>query len=612
MLKEDRMADVVLEQKTGAENVIWDLSIFYQKLDDPAIDRDMERVQGMANDFAAKYRGRVAQLDPEEMVDAMVEMEAIYDVSGRIGSYASLNFSTDTTNPQVGRLLQRVREQGAKLAQTLLFFDLEWKAVDDAVAAQLLAHPTLGKYRHPLEADLRYKPYTLSEIEEQLIVEKDVTGAGAWVRFFTQLTSAMRFDWEGEKVNQSKILDKLHSEDRAVREKAAESVTAGLREKQMELTYIFNTLMLDKANEDQRRGYPTWISARNLSNKAPDAVVEALIQAVTSNYDIVARHYQLKRALLGLDELRDYDRYAPLKIDAPEANYSWEEARQVVHSAYTAFSPRLGEIVNRFFDENWIHAPVLPNKRGGAFASPTVASAHPFVFVNYLGKDRDIMTLAHELGHGVHMYLSGEAQGQTGLYTPLTTAEMASVFGEMLTFEDLMRRQPDPAVRLKALAHRVEDSFATVFRQVTMNRFEDGMHTARRSEGELPTERINQIWLETQRKMFGDSVTLTDNYGWWWSYIGHFIHTPGYVYAYAFGELLVLALFNVYRKRGADFVPQYLDVLAAGDSDYPDRILAKVGVDLTDPNFWNEGLAFLRGMVEEEERLAREVFPEKF
>lgn len=612
MLKEDRMADVVLEQKTGAENVIWDLSIFYQKLDDPAIDRDMERVQGMANDFAAKYRGRVAQLDAEEMVDAMVEIEAIYDLSGRIGSYASLNFSTDTTNPQVGRLLQRVREQGAKLAQTLLFFDLEWKAVDDAVAARLLANPTLGKYRHPLEADLRYKPYTLSEIEEQLIVEKDVTGAGAWVRFFTQLTSAMRFDWEGEKVNQSKILDKLHSEDRAIREKAAESVTAGLREKQMELTYIFNTLMLDKANEDKRRGYPTWISARNLSNKAPDAVVEALIQAVTSNYDIVARHYQLKRALLGLDELRDYDRYAPLKIDAPEANYSWEEARQVVHSAYTAFSPRLGEIVNRFFDENWIHAPVLPNKRGGAFASPTVASAHPFVFVNYLGKDRDIMTLAHELGHGVHMYLSGEAQGLTGLYTPLTTAEMASVFGEMLTFEDLMRRQPDPAVRLKALAHRVEDSFATVFRQVTMNRFEDGMHTARRTEGELPTERINEIWLETQRKMFGDSVTLTDNYGWWWSYIGHFIHTPGYVYAYAFGELLVLALFNVYRKRGADFVPQYLEVLAAGDSDYPDRILAKVGVDLTDPNFWNEGLAFLRSMVEEEERLAREVFPDKF
>ncbi len=612
MMEEGRMADVVVEQKTGAEDVIWDLSVFYKTLDDPAIDQDMERVVGMANEFAAKYRGRVAQLDAEEMVDALVEMEAISDLGGRIASFASLNFSTDTTNPQVGRLLQRVREQGAKLSQTLMFFDLEWKAVDDTVAAQLLANPTLGKYQHPLEADRRYKPYTLSEIEEQIIVEKDVTGAGAWVRFFTQLTSAMRFDWEGEKVNQSKILDKLHSEDRETRRKGAEAVTAGLREKQMELTYIFNTLVLDKANEDQRRGYPTWISARNLSNKAPDSVVNALIQAVTSNYAIVARHYQLKRALLGLDELRDYDRYAPLKIDAPEAAYSWSEARQIVHNAYTAFSPRLGEIVNRFFDENWIHAPVLPNKRGGAFASPTVASAHPFVFVNYLGKDRDIMTLAHELGHGLHMYLSAEAQGLTGLYTPLTTAEMASVFGEMLTFEDLMRREPNPAVRLKALSHRIEDSFATVFRQVTMNRFEDGLHTARRTEGELPTERINEIWLTTQRNMFGDSVTLTENYAWWWSYIGHFIHTPGYVYAYAFGELLVLALFNVYRKRGADFVPQYLEVLAAGDSDYPDRILAKVGVDLTDPNFWNEGLAFLGSMVEEEERLAREVFPDKF
>jgi len=606
------MADVVLEQKTGAEAVIWDLSVFYKALDDPAIDQDMERVVGMANEFAAKYRGRVAQLDAEEMVDAMVEMEAISDLGGRIASFASLNFSTDTTNPQVGRLLQRVREQGAKLSQMLMFFDLEWKAVDDTVAAQLLANPTLGKYQHPLEADRRYKPYTLSEIEEQIIVEKDVTGAGAWVRFFTQLTSAMRFDWEGEKVNQSKILDKLHSEDRETRRQGAEAVTAGLREKQMELTYIFNTLMLDKANEDQRRGYPTWISARNLSNKAPDSVVNALIQAVTSNYALVARHYQLKRVLLGLDELRDYDRYAPLKIDAPEAAYSWAEARQIVYNAYTAFSPRLGAIVNRFFDENWIHAPVLPNKRGGAFASPTVASAHPFVFVNYLGKDRDIMTLAHELGHGLHMYLSAEAQGLTGLYTPLTTAEMASVFGEMLTFEDLMRREPDPAVRLKALAHRIEDSFATVFRQVSMNRFEDSLHTARRTEGELPTERINEIWLTTQRAMFGDSVNLGDNYAWWWSYVGHFVHTPGYVYAYAFGELLVLALFNVYRKRGADFVPQYLEVLAAGDSDYPDRILAKVGVDLTDPNFWNEGLAFLGSMIEEEERLAREVFPDKF
>ena len=612
MVKEAKMGDVVLEQKTGAEDVIWDLSVFYKDMDDPTIQSDIDRVQGLADEFAAKYRGRVGQLDAEEMVDAMIEQEAIYDITGRVGSFVSLNFSTDTSNPTFGKMLQHVRENGAKLSQKMLFFDLEWKAVDEAVAARLLADPTLGKYRHPLEADRRYKPYTLSEIEEQIIVEKDVTGAGAWVRFFTQLTSALRFDWEGEKVNQSKILDKLYSEDVEIRRKAADSVTAGLQTKEMELTYIYNTLVIDKANEDKRRGYPNWISARNLANKAPDSVVDALIEAVTSNYEIVARHYKLKRTLLGLDELYDYDRYAPVALDAEERSYSWNEAREIVQNAYSAFSPRLGEIVDRFFDENWIHAPVLPNKQGGAFASPTVASAHPFVSVNYLGKARDIMTLAHELGHGVHMYLSGEAQGLTGLYTPLTTAEMASVFGEMLTFEDLMRREPDPRVRLQHLSKRVEDSFATVFRQVTMNRFEDGLHTARRSEGELPTTRINEIWLATQRAMFGDSVTMREDYGSWWGYVGHFIHTPGYVYAYAFGELLVLALVNLYHKRGADFVPQYLDVLAAGDSDYPDRILAKVGVDLTDPNFWNEGIAFIRDMVEDEERLAREVFPEKF
>ncbi|MBE2268058.1 MAG: M3 family oligoendopeptidase [Anaerolinea sp.] len=613
MVKEDKMVDAAPERVTGAENVVWDLTVFYSGVDDPTIQRDMERLSGMADEFAAKYRGRVAQLDAEEMVDAQIELEAISDVSGRLGSFISLNFSTDTMNPTFGGLLQKFREFGAQLSQKLMFFELEWKAVPDDQAARLLADPTLGKYRYPLETELRYKPYTLSEIEEQLIVEKDVTGAGAWVRFFTQLTSAMRYDWDGEKVNQSKILDKLYDKDRDIRRRAADSLTAGLREKEMELTYILNTLVIDKANEDKRRGFPSWISARNLSNKAPDEVVEALINAVTSNYELVSRHYRLKAKLLGYEDgLYDYDRYAPLLIEQADRSYSWSEARAIVESAYSAFDPRVGSIISRFFDENWIHAQILPNKRGGAFASPTVASAHPFVFVNFLGKPRDVMTLAHELGHGLHMYLSGEAQGQTGLYTPLTTAEMASVFGEMLTFEDMMRKETNPAVRLQNMMDRVEDSFATVFRQVTMNRFEDGVHTARRTEGELPTPRVNQIWLDTQRRMFGDSVTLRDDYGWWWSYVGHFIHTPGYVYAYAFGELLVLALFNLYRKRGAEFVPQYIEVLAAGDSDYPEKILAKAGVDLTDPNFWNEGLTFIREMVDAEEKLAREVFPDRF
>jgi oligoendopeptidase F len=606
------MVEAAVERQTGAENIFWDLSVFYSGVDDPALQRDLDALLARADAFASTYRGRVAQLDPEEMVDALVEQEAMLDLAGRIGSFAFLNFATDTTNPQFGALAQKVQEQSAQLEQKLLFFDLEWKAVDPEQAQKLLASPTLASYRHALESELRYKPYTLSEIEEQLLVEKSVTGSAAWSRFFTQLTSALRFDYEGEQLNQSRVLNLLYEADREVRRKAAASVTEGLNRRSMELAYIFNVLVADKASDDKRRGYPSWISARNLANKAPDEVVTALIETVTSNYDLVARHYDLKRALLGYDELYDYDRYAPLPIHAAERSYTWEEARDIVLNAYRAFSPQMSEIASRFFSENWIHAAVLPNKRGGAFSSPSVPSAHPYILVNFLGKSRDVMTLAHELGHGIHQWLSAQHQTYMNAYTPLTTAEMASVFGEMLVFTDLMNKEPDPAARLAMLAQKIEDSFATVFRQVAMNRFEDGLHNARRTEGELSTERISQIWIETQREMFQGSVRLRDDYGIWWSYIGHFIGSPGYVYAYAFGELLVLALFNLYRKRGAEFVPQYLEVLQAGGSDYPDKILAQAGVDLSDPSFWSEGIAALRALVEQEEQLARQVFPNKF
>lgn len=606
------MTQTAVEKVTGAENVVWDLSILYQSVDDPNIQRDLDKVMEKADAFAAKYRGRVASLDPEEMVDAMVEMEEIQDLDGRIGTYAYLNFATDTNDPAIGALVGKMQQHGAELSQKLMFFELEWKAAADDVVQAMLANPTLGKYKHPLESELRYKPYTLSEIEEQLLVEKSVTGSGAWNRFFTQLFGAARFEYEGKELTQSQILNLTHDPDREVRRKAAESITAGLKKLSMQTTFIFNVLAQDKASNDKRRGYASWISSRNLSNKATDETVEALVKSVTSNYDIVAQHYTLKRAILGYDELYDYDRYAPLPIADAGREYSWQEARDIVLNAYYAFSPRVGEIAQRFFDENWIHAALLPNKRGGAFASPSVPSAHPFVFVNFTGSARDVMTLAHELGHGLHMYLSAEAQGITGLYTPLTTAEMASVFGEMLVFTDLMNKESDPAVRLSMLAQKLEDSFATVFRQISMNRFEDALHTARRTEGELSTARLSELWMNTQKAMFGDSVNLRDDYGIWWSYVPHFLNTPGYVYAYAFGELLVLALFNIYRKRGADFIPQYIEVLAAGDSDYPDKILAKVGVDLTDPAFWDEGLAALRTLVQEEAELAKQVYPEKF
>jgi len=426
------------------------------------------------------------------------------------------------------------------------------------------------------------------------------------------LMSALRFDYDGQKLNQSQIFEKMRNPDREVRAKASKSITATLSEKHMELTYIFNVLAADKAQSDRRRQYETWISSRNLSNLAPDSVVNALVSAVTSSYDIVAKHYHLKRILLGLPELTEYDRYAPLALKESDTFYTWDEAKKIVLDAFHAFSPKLSETAKLFFDNGWIHAAALPNKRGGAFASPTVPSAHPYVFLSFLGTANNVSTLAHELGHGMHMHLSGQAHGFQGLYTPLTTAEMASVFAEMLVFQDLQSRETDPEARLSMLFEKVEDSFATVFRQTAMNRFEDGMHNARRTEGELSTERIGQIWMETQQATFKDSVNLSADYTQWWSYIPHFLSTPGYVYAYAFGELLVLALYGLYQERGSSFVPEYIGVLEAGGSNYPDKILAKVGVDLNDPAFWTRGLDAIRELVDEEERLAKELYPEKF
>ncbi len=606
------MTEAVQERLTGAEDVLWDLSVFYNGLDDPQMDADIEKLSALVDDFQERWRGKVACMSAADFRDAYQALETIYDMRGRLGSFAFLNFSTDTGNAAFQAAVARIEELEANLSQKLVFFDLEWNALDDDAAERILADPVLADYHYYLEAERRYGPYNLSEAEEQIIIEKQVTGSGAWTRFFTQLTSAFRFDWLGDEVNMTFVLNKLRDADRDVREMAWRKLTDKLREKSMELTFIFNTLALDKANSDRRRGYASWISARNLSNKAGDDVVEALVETVTRNYGLVARHYELKRALLGYEELYDYDRYAPLNLKESEAFYVWEQARDIVLEAFDNFSPRLKTVAQQFFARNWIHAPVLPNKRGGAFAAPTVASANPYVFLNYLGDARDVTTLAHELGHGIHMVLSGKEKGLFALYTPLTTAEMASTFAEMLVFQDLMAAEDDPEVKLSMLTEKIEDTFATVFRQISMNRFEDKMHNARRDEGELTAERFNELWLETQRDMFGESVIITEEYGSWWSYVPHFLHTPGYVYAYSFGELLVLALYRIYQEQGESFVPKYIDLLAAGDSDYPDRLLAQVGVDINDPRFWQKGIDVIAEWVAQAESLARKLYPAKF
>lgn len=597
---------------TGAEQITWDLSVLYHSVDDPQIEADSKTLLQMVSRFVADYQGKIGTLNASELVEAYQGLEAIYDLAGKQYTYASLNFSTFSTSAQWGALLQRVRELYSKVQQDLVFVELEWNAVEESRAQAILADPALGSYRYHLEVARMNKPYQLSEAEERLMIAKDVTGSQAWTRFFDQVMASLQVDFDGEKLPMPQVLSKMQDANREVRVKASESITNALNSRKMELTYIFNTLLADKATDDAMRKYPSWITARNMSNKAPDAVVEALINTVTSNYELVHRHYSLKRVLMGYDELFDYDRYAPLALKKSEAFYTWEEAKQIVLKAFESFSPTIAMIANRFFEENWIHAPVMQGKRGGAYASYGTKSTHPFVFVNFTGDTKDVMTLAHELGHGVHMYLASQNQTLMSMYTPLTTAEMASTFAEMVVFDDLMRRETDPEVRLSMIAKKVEDSFATIYRQISMNRFEEAMHTARRQEGELSTERLSELWMTTQKAMFGDSVTLREQYSTWWSYIPHFLHTPGYVYAYAFGELLVMALYNLYRKEGEAFVPKYQRLLSDGDSDYPNNLLAKVGVDLNNPQFWQEGIEALRELVNEEEALAKQLYADKF
>lgn len=598
------MADQVVEkQLTGAEEVNWDLSDLYSGDAAAGIEESLTQADAAADRLVEAYKGRIASLDAEEMRDLLEQYEALSDMSTRAGIYAYLNWSTNNADPVRGALRQKVTERGSKISQKLIFIDLEWANAPEEHAQSLLNHPVLEHYKHYLEVARLDRPYLLTEPEERIMTEKSVTGASAWNRYYNETLSSQRYDWDGQKVPMQVVLNKIREEDRDVRKRAADSVTKGLHEISRTTTFVFNTLLADKASNDALRKYPTWVSSRNMANEVDDASVQALVDAVTSRYDIVARYYRLKKRLLGYEELYDYDRYAPLP--GADRFLSWGDARDIVLNAYAGFDQRMADIASMFFEKNWIDAAVVPGKDSGAYSMRGMKDTHPYILVNYEGKVRDVSTLAHELGHGVHQYLY-RVQGPLGSQTPLTTSETASVFGEMLVFQDLKRQEPDPKVRLAMLTGKLEDSFATVFRQISMNRFEDAIHTARRSEGELPTERFSEMWMTTQRAMFEDSVTLRDDYSIWWSYVSHFMNVPGYVYAYAFGELLVLALYARYQEAPDGFVDAYMKMLEAGSLDWPHELVKPLGIDLQDPTFWTRGLKILDDMVSEAEALAAE------
>jgi oligoendopeptidase F len=588
------------------QEVAWDLDPLVDGEGPEGADRLLADADERAARFAESHAGRIAELDGPGLVAAMSEVETIVDLIGRAGSYAMLRFSVDTADHANGALLARVQEKATAVETKLVFFELEWAALDDARVEELLAADGLQTTRHYLRTLRRYRPHLLSEPEEKLMTEKALTGRDAWTRLFSELTSAIRVDLPDadEGVPLDVALSRLMAPDRELRRTTAEAVNAALEPGLRTRAYLFNTLLQDKSVDDRLRSYPSWIASRNLANEASDESVQALLETVRANYDLPQRWYRLKAQLLGVDRLLDYDRMASVADE--EVAVDWPDATELVLTSFHDFSPTLGDFAQRFFDERWIDAPVRPNKRGGAFCAYTTPTVHPFVLLNYTSRRRDVLTLAHELGHGLHAALA-RPRGPLEQHTPLTVSETASVFGETLVFRRLLDAADTPQSRLALLAENIEGSIATVFRQTAMNRFEELVHTARRGEGELSVDRFGELWHQSQAELLGDAVEITDGYRMWWSYVPHFIGTPGYVYAYAYGQLLALSVYRRYLEEGEEFVPRYLELLAAGGSRSPEDLAAIAGLDLADPSFWAKGLDLVREQLEAAEAAAAEV-----
>jgi oligoendopeptidase F len=587
-------------KSTGAEAIRWDLSDLYTSPTDPKIEATLSHSMERAKAFEAKYKGSVASLEPSDFAAMMRELEDDEDVAAKPEVYAYLLHSQNTHDPAAGRILARVREAGAERGSHGVFFALELAQITDERAARLFADPESAHYRHSIEEARKFRPHQLSEPEERILTEYGPVVNSAWTRLFEELGAGIRVEVDGRDLTLMEALTFLHEPDREVRRRASGAITSALGSDIRTRAYIFNVILQEKAIDDRLRKFPSWISSRNLANETSDESVQALVEAVTSRYDICARYYRVKKQLLGVGDLHEWDRYAP--IEEAKRDVTWEDAKELVLGSYQRFSKKAGALVEDFFNHGWIDAPLVAGKANGAYCMPVTPRHHPYVMLNFTGKLRDVTTLAHELGHGLHDVLASK-QHIFDYNPPLTLAETASVFGEALTFDRIMAEEKDPKVRLAMLCSQCEDAFATVFRQVAFNRYEDACHTARRVEGELDVEQLGELYQEQLQPMFGDALILTDEHKVWWSYVEPFIHTPGYVYAYAFGNLLALSVYQRFLEQGPAFVDDYLDFLAAGGSTRPDELVRRLGMDITHPDFWDAGLRIMEGMVTEVERL---------
>ena len=584
-------------ERESATLPVWDLTDLYTAPDGPDVARDLETADGEARTIAERWKGRLAGLDGNGLAEAVEAYERFHERLSRLVSYASLLRAGDMTSPETGRFHQSIQERFAEIATHTVFFQLELNAIDEAVlAAQLEGSERLRRYRPWLEQSRSFRPHQLAEDMERLILDRDVAGSSAWTRLFDETLAALRFPFRDRRFSMEEALNRLSDADSGVRQAAASSLSTVLGENTRLFGHILNTLLKDKEIDDRWRGFSRPVSARNLQNQVEDEVVDALVASVKRAYPGLShRYYRLKAEWLGGGKLAWWDRNAPLP-EADSREFSWPEAKRIVLDAYGGFSPEMAQVARRFFDNAWIDAPPRPGKAPGAFSHSTVPGAHPYVLLNYQGKARDVATLAHELGHGVHQSLAA-GQGHFLAGTPLTLAETASVFGEMLTFQSMLKTAP-PEGRRALLAGKVEDMLNTVVRQIAFYEFERRLHEAR-AGGELTADDIGDIWMETQRESLGDAFAYDDSYRVLWTYIGHFIHAPFYVYAYAFGDCLVNALYAAYEDGSEGFEANYLDMLAAGGSKRHGELLAPFGLDARDPAFWDRGLARIAAFVDE-------------
>ena len=589
----------------SAVGVRWDLSDLFSSYDDSTIGTTLKNCRDRAEQFSNRFRGKIKDLSSDDLLQGLRELEEIEDTLSRVAHYSSLLYAADSLKSEHQDLEQRVEQQVTAVRNLLLFFTLEWMDLEEETAQDLINGPALSPYSHYLKNLRRFRPYKLSEAEEKIVNEKDNTGSNAWARLFSEITSSLTFSLEQDgktrDLTLSELLALLHQPDRELRRRAWETLYRTLSRHEHVITFTYDTLVQDRLTMDRLRRYPDPMQERHLVNEIDGEAVRKMMEVTEANYSIAQDYFRLKARLLRLPRIALYDQYAPVGSELPTHPFS--QAQEVILDAFEAFAPAFRSIAAEFFAKHWIDAEIRKGKRGGAFCASPSPRLHPYILCNYTDNLRDVMTVAHELGHGLHGYLSRK-QSFLNYDTPLTTAETASVFGEMLVFDYLVEHETDPQVRIAAIAGKIEDAFATVFRQNVLTRFEQKVF-AERGKGRLAPEAVGRIWLEANGKYYGDAVEMTEGYRWGWSYIPHFIHTRFYCYSYVFGQLLVLALYRMYREQRESFVPKYMALLEAGGSDSPEALLKPLGVDFHEPEFWQKGFDEIRGLVRRLEELIK-------